>query len=108
MYSKQLAHVQPHQEVYECSAKQIALKSTEYKALSYLLLYIIHCKSTYEWQMLKSQVLFLSQNVKPLDCRISQRNWVFATNWHFLTPIASQPDGVNLWYFKLRISDLIE
>ena len=56
----------------------------------------------------KSQMLFLSQNVKPLDCRISLRNWVFATNWHFLTPIASQPDGVNLWFFKLRISDLIE
>ena len=53
-------------------------------------------------------MLFLSQNVKPLDCRISQRNWVFATNSHFLTPIASQPDGVTLWYFKLRIFDLIE
>ena len=37
-----------------------------------------------------------------------QRNWVFATNLNFLTPISLQPDGVNLWYFKLRLFDLTE
>jgi len=35
-------------------------------------------------------------------------NWVFATNLHFLTPISLQPDGVDLWYFKLRLYDLPE
>jgi len=39
---------------------------------------------------------------------VCQRNWVFATNSNFLTPIASQPDGVNLWYFKLKLFDLKE
>ena len=32
-----------------------------------------------------------------------QRNWVFATYSYFLTPISLQPDGVHLWYFKLRL-----
>ena len=34
------------------------------------------------------------------------RNWVFATNPNFLIPILLQPDGVNLWYFKLRFFEL--
>ena len=37
-----------------------------------------------------------------------KRNWVFATNLNFLTPISLQPDGVSLWYFKIRLFDLIE
>ena len=37
-----------------------------------------------------------------------QRNWFFATNSNFLTPIAWQPDGENLWYYKLRLLDLTE
>ena len=35
-----------------------------------------------------------------------QRNWVFATNSNMLIPMSLQPDGVCLWYFKLRILDL--
>ena len=35
-------------------------------------------------------------------------NWVFATNLNFLSPISLQPNGVNLWYFKLRLFDLPE
>ncbi len=37
-----------------------------------------------------------------------ERNWVFATNSHFLTPISLQPDDVNLWYFKLKLFDFTE
>ena len=37
-----------------------------------------------------------------------QRNWVFATNFNFLIPIFFKPNGVNLWYFKLRLFDLTE
>ena len=37
-----------------------------------------------------------------------ERNWVFATNINFLTPISLQPDSVNLWYFKFRLFDLPE
>ena len=37
-----------------------------------------------------------------------KRNWVYATNSHFSTPISLQPDDVNLWYFKLRLFDLTE
>ena len=40
--------------------------------------------------------------------QLSQRNWVFATNLHFLTSISLQPDGVLLWYFNLRLFDLTE
>ena len=35
-------------------------------------------------------------------------NWVFATNSDILIPISLQLDGVNRWYFKLRIFDLME
>ena len=31
-----------------------------------------------------------------------ERNWVFATNSNLLIPLFLPPDGVNLWYFKLR------
>ena len=31
---------------------------------------------------------------------------VFATTLNFLIPIYLQPDGVNFWYFKLRLFDL--
>ena len=31
----------------------------------------------------------------------SKRNYFFVTKSIFLIPISSQPDGVNLWYFKL-------
>ena len=37
-----------------------------------------------------------------------KRNWVFAMNLQFLTPISLQPDDVNLWYFKLRLFNLTE
>ena len=43
-----------------------------------------------------------------VDISCTQRNWVFATNSHFLTPISLQSDSVNLWYFKLRLFELIE
>jgi len=33
----------------------------------------------------------------------TQRNWVFATNSNFWIPISSQPVGLNLWNFKLRL-----
>ena len=39
---------------------------------------------------------------------IFERNWVFATNSNFLIPISLQSDGVNLYYFKLRLSDITE
>ena len=34
------------------------------------------------------------------------RNWVFATNSDFTIAISLQPDGINLWYFKLSLLDL--
>ena len=37
-----------------------------------------------------------------------ERNWVFATNLIFLILISLQPDGVNLWIFKVRLLDLTE
>ena len=33
---------------------------------------------------------------------------VFATHRNFLISISFQSDGVNLWYFKVRLSYLIE
>ena len=32
-----------------------------------------------------------------------KRDWVFATNSNLLIPLSLQPDGANLWYFKLRL-----
>ena len=46
--------------------------------------------------------------LKPVYWLVVERNWVFATNLNFLTPISLQPDGVLLWYFKLRLFDLPE
>ena len=37
---------------------------------------------------------------KPKDLIFAERNWVFAIL------ISLQPDGVNLWYFKLKLFDL--
>ena len=37
-----------------------------------------------------------------------QRNWVFVTSSNFLIPIYFKSDDVNLWYFRLRLSDLTE
>ena len=34
-----------------------------------------------------------------------QMNWVLVTNSNFVIHISLQPDGVNLWYFKLRLLD---
>ena len=39
---------------------------------------------------------------------ILQRIWVFATTSNLLIPISYQPDGVYLWYFKLRSFDQTE
>ena len=36
----------------------------------------------------------------------SKRNWVFATNSNSIIPISLQPDGVDLWYFKLKLFGL--
>ena len=36
------------------------------------------------------------------------RNWVYATNSNFLINISSQPEGVNLSYFKLWLINLTE
>ena len=55
------------------------------------------------------------QSFKPLGCNdigiksLSLRqkvNWVLATNSDFQLAISLQPDGVNLWYFKLSLFDL--
>ena len=35
-----------------------------------------------------------------------ERNWVLATDSDFQIAISLQPDGVNLWYFKLSLFDL--
>ena len=43
-----------------------------------------------------------------LKLQYHERNWVLATNSNFLIPISLQPDGVNLWYFKLGLFDLPE
>ena len=44
------------------------------------------------------------------NCRqiVVQRNWVFATNSNFLSPISLQSDRVNLWYFKLWLFNIME
>ena len=41
------------------------------------------------------------------DLRMFLRNWVFDTNSNFIIPITLHFDGVILWYFKLRIFQLI-
>ena len=38
----------------------------------------------------------------------SERIWVLVANSNILIPTSVQPDGINLWYFKLRLFDLIE
>ena len=40
--------------------------------------------------------------------KIHKRNWVFATNSDYLFAISLQPDGINLWYFELRLFDCTE
>ena len=40
--------------------------------------------------------------------RKMKRNWVLVIKSNFLISIFLQPDGVNLWYFKLRLFDLGE
>ena len=35
----------------------------------------------------------------------AKRNWVLATNSEFQIAIFEQPDGYNLWYFKLLSFD---
>ena len=37
-----------------------------------------------------------------------QRNWVYAKNSNFVSLYLCKPDGVNPWYFKLRLFDLTE
>jgi len=49
----------------------------------------------------KSDFVAKTQFLRVNFC-MCQRNWVFTTNEHFLTPLSLQPDGVNLWYFKLK------
>ena len=39
---------------------------------------------------------------------MAERKWVVAPNSNVLIPISLQPDGANLWYFKLRLLDLTE
>ena len=41
-------------------------------------------------------------------CLWKKVNWIFATNLNFLLPISLQLDGVNLWFFKVRLFDLTE
>ena len=37
-----------------------------------------------------------------------QKNWILATNSAFVIPISLQPNYVKLWYFKVRLFDLIK
>ena len=53
--------------------------------------------------LFKYNIQIISKNIF-----LRERNWVFATNLHFLTSISMQPDGVLLWYFNLRLFDLPE
>jgi len=46
----------------------------------------------------RRDIVWYKPNLKKI-----QRNWVFATNSNLLIPISLQPDGANLWYFKLRL-----
>ena len=39
---------------------------------------------------------------------MKKRNWAFASNSNFPIIKSLQPECVNLWYFKLRLSDLTE
>ena len=41
-------------------------------------------------------------------CFSFERNWVFATDYYFRFPTSEQPDGINLWYFKLGSFDWTE
>ena len=50
----------------------------------------------------------LSSILWTLSQKLKKGNWVFVTNSDFLIPIFFHPDGVNLWYFKLRfLSNII-
>ena len=58
----------------------------------------------FNWLEFKLSIQFFS-NIAILWGRVARRqlrNWVFVTNADFLIPIFFPPDGVNLWYFKLR------
>ena len=37
-----------------------------------------------------------------------KKNWGFDTNSDLLIPISLQPNGVNFWYFKLRLFGIAE
>ena len=39
--------------------------------------------------------------------RLINMNWVFVTNFDFLTPISLQSVCVNLWYFKISLFQLL-
>ena len=45
-----------------------------------------------------SKNIFISKQ----NLQIIESNWVVVTNSNFLITISLQPDGVNLWYSKLR------
>jgi len=48
-----------------------------------------------------------NKNLHCLYCKM-KRNWVLVLNSNFLISIFLQPNGVNLWYFKLRLFELGE
>ena len=49
--------------------------------------------------------LLLNMTMKGISAK---RNWVFATNSEFITPISLELNVANLWYFRLTLFDLIE
>ena len=47
-------------------------------------------------------------SISKIKIKLCQRNWVLDTNSIFVIPISIQPNGVNLWYFKLRLFELTD
>ena len=53
-------------------------------------------------------LVFLSSFVLKHAINVTIVRFVHCKNFNFLIPISLQLDGVNLWYFKVRLFDLTE
>ena len=61
-------------------------------------------RSSWDQPGLVDGIWFSSKNIfiSKQNLQIIESNWVVVTNSNFLITISLQPDGVNLWYSKLR------
>ena len=56
----------------------------------------------------KNKAVTNIKRIHIIYCDYTLKNKVHGTKFNFLIPIYLQPDGVNLWHFKLRLYDLTD